>query len=1406
MDKSITHGVLNQPPTKTPKSIYRSLPYMLFIWLLTSATALMAQTDITIKLLKSDNVSAVPNAGSAILKVYDSGWSTLTNNGSGEFSYTTSSTNVTFKMYYNKGVQSINTAVTGASQEVIFSTVTVTPALKNSSNVELEEGQVKHYQNGWSGLYDSNTSQELLPGNYTFRTYYNKGVQSMSGVAIAGNAQEVPFVTVSVTPTLKNSDGGALTGGEVKHYQNGWSSLYDSNDPEAPQELLPGNYTFTTYYNKGVQSLSGVTIAGTAQEVPFVTVSVAPTLKNSNGEELTGGQAKHYQNGWSGLYDSNDTETPQELLPGNYTFRTYYNKGVQSVSGVIIDEGNVSDGYQEILFETITVTPKLLACDGTTAVEGGQVKHYQNGWSGLYPNNSSTELLPGTYTFRTYFNHGIESQSGVDITSNNSPTFTAVELNINFDGLVKFYQNGWGTYTNPSYLLTGDYNFKFGILSMPLTVSCDMAEDFGNVYLFKTVKADGSPLPNIPIKRNNYGNNYVTVGNTDANGELYLWNADFEGSWKFRASKNYSNQYITTGPDYITFQTSKYVAHVEHTDGSDFEGIATKYNDYGNHWIDLDPQYTDAFGNASIELFPGNYNFRAIKNYSVLEKSLEIASSGNTGTVDFQTTTFTALVKHTNGDPFEGIATEYNDYGNHWIDLHPQSDDANGNLTDANGEASIELFPGTYSFRATKNYSSQTKDLEVTTSGDDGTVEFQTATFTAHVTDSNGDDFEGIATEYNDYGNHWIDLDPQYTGTDGKATIELFPGEYTFRSIKNYSVQEGTLELTESGDDATDGMVEFQTALAVAHLEDCDTNMPIEGIQVEYNDYGTHWIDLDPQSTGVDGNASIELFPGTYDLRAKNIYTYQTKSIVLADPSVDPSTTVVFNPTRVCFNYDLVKYNDYGTHWMTLPCNTYMFPGTYDFRFYNDGNLDLETSVAIDGCAQEQAPIFVQLQDSDDIGLTNGTFHYRFGYGNYTEIGTDNTGNGIWFFIDGNPSNTKVKVSYKGSSKEIQQNIQSNPMFIFNTVNVTADLETSLSSDITNTADNWEYRFGYGPYTSFDPVAGEELLPGNTKVKVSHKGTSKEMQQNTGATSHFDFSTVYVNASLFESNLTTNITEDAIFEYRFGYGPYTTLETDYGVELLPGNTKVKVSHKGTSKEIQQNTGVDAIFDFNTVNVTANLATSLSADITGEATFHYRFGYGPFTSFNPIEGEELLAGNTKVQVSYKGTSKEMQQNTGADSSFDFQTVLATANLCGGTSGTYVYRYGYGPYMEFNPNGEELLPVNTKVKATNDGGTSQEKQQNIGSDSIFEFSFDCVAPSTVAPQVSAFGTQNTVKCYPNPTSEYVTLETDHPGNIFIFNEFGNQVHKGKGKTIDVTNYPEGLYFVKAGNYTGKFYVQH
>ena len=120
-------------------------------------------------------------------------------------------------------------------------------------------------------------------------------------------------------------------------------------------------------------------------------------------------------------------------------------------------------------------------------------------------------------------------------------------------------------------------------------------------------------------------------------------------------------------------------------------------------------------------------------------------------------------VADSTGTDFEGIAASYNDYGSHWLNM--------GN-TDANGEASIELFPGTFTFKASKNYTDVTGDLANETAGTEKTIDFQTANAIAYVKDCDGTPLAGFKVSFNDYGSHWLTMGT--TGGDGKASIELF--------------------------------------------------------------------------------------------------------------------------------------------------------------------------------------------------------------------------------------------------------------------------------------------------------------------------------------------------------------------------------------------------------------------------------------------------------------------------------------------------------------------------------------------------------------------------------------------------------------------------------------------------------
>ena len=974
--------------------------------------------DVTIHVTKSDGA----NYSGVKIYYYDGYWKNFgTTNGSGTATKTIPDGTYNFKASIG-GTEDIKSFNVTGNTSGAFQSSKVTVQVTKSTTADFAGVATYYYAGYWRSMGNTNTSGEssveIFDGTYNFKASVG-GTSSVQNSVAVTNGSKISFQTSKVTAKVTKSTTADYAGVATYYYAGYWRSIGNTNsNGEASVEIFDDTYNFKA-------SVGGTTSAIISQSVingsivPFQTSLGTFEAQSSEENPMQGVSMYYYAGYWRsvGTTGAGGTAT-KELFPGAYQAKASLG-GTSAVSSITIN----SPG--SVTFYTTKVTAKAEDCDNGDPISSVTMYYYAGYWRSMGNTNGSGEtsrqLFPGTYNFRgktggtTSANQSHEVPGdGVTANSSTTVTFSPTRVELEFSSSVKYYSGYWRTLSNPDYLFPGTYDFKFDGHEESLTISgCELS---GNVHVFKTLKADGSPLPDIGISRNDYGNHYVSVGTTDANGILFV-TTEPAGDWKFRANKDHTSQYITSGPAVITFQTARFIVHAKKSDcTTDFEGIAASYNDYGNHYL----------------------------------------SMGN---------------------------------------------------TDANGQADIELFPGNYKFRASKDHTSKTGYLELLTSGTSGTIELQTSKYIVHVKNSEGEDYEGIAVSFNDYGNHYLGMGN--TDVDGKAEIELFPGNRKFRAYKNHTANTDYLDIPAS---CSEDIVVFQTALVTGFARDCDSGSPISGIKISFNDYGNHYLNMG--NTDSEGKAYIELFPGEdYEFRGYTIHTSENKTVDLTASGV----TVEFNPTRVCFNYDKVRYNDYGNHWYLMSCNEYMFPGTYDFRFYTGSTLDFQQSIAISGCVFEKAPIFVQLKSSLGNGLPNADFDYRFGWGSYTNIGVDNTGDGIWYLIDGNPGNTKVKVTYAGASKEIQQNVQSNNQFIFNTVLVTADLQESDDDDITTSA-TWEYRYGWGTHTAFDPVAGIERLPVNTKVKVTYLGASVEKQQNVGSNSHFDFNTVLVTADLQESD------------------------------------------------------------------------------------------------------------------------------------------------------------------------------------------------------------------------------------------------------------------------------------------------
>jgi hypothetical protein len=109
----------------------------------------------------------------------------------------------------------------------------------------MDQGEVKYYSGAW---YDFGVtsggaaSMELLPYNYKFRMTYEKG--SNEKYQDSGVNPLVQFKTVMAVVDVRNNQGVALNGADVKYYSGNWYTLGLTANGTASKELLPFNYKF----------------------------------------------------------------------------------------------------------------------------------------------------------------------------------------------------------------------------------------------------------------------------------------------------------------------------------------------------------------------------------------------------------------------------------------------------------------------------------------------------------------------------------------------------------------------------------------------------------------------------------------------------------------------------------------------------------------------------------------------------------------------------------------------------------------------------------------------------------------------------------------------------------------------------------------------------------------------------------------------------------------------------------------------------------------------------------------------------------------------------------------------------------------------------------------------------------
>jgi len=225
----------------------------------------------------------------------------------------------------------------------------------------------------------------------------------------------------------------------------------------------------------------------------------------------------------------------------------------------------------------------------------------------------------------------------------------------------------------------------------------------------------------------------------------------------------------------VVFQTTNTQIQLKNSVGNLIDLGTVQY--YSGAWRDFG---TTNNGVASIELLPNNYSFRMTYAFASNDKQQDIKVNP---IVVFQTVNAQVQLKNSIGNLIDQGVVQY--YSGAWRSL--------GNT--ANGIASKELLPNTYSFRMTYEFISKDISQNISTNN---IVTYTTVLFTVRVKDAQNQLINNADIKY--YSGAWREIG---LTSNGIITKELLPANLSFRV--NYN----TTQKDKTQDISTNNIVEF---------------------------------------------------------------------------------------------------------------------------------------------------------------------------------------------------------------------------------------------------------------------------------------------------------------------------------------------------------------------------------------------------------------------------------------------------------------------------------------------------------------------------------------------------------------------------------------------------------------------
>ncbi len=334
-----------------------------------------------------------------------------------------------------------------------------------------------------------------------------------------------------------------------------------------------------------------------------------------------------------------------------------------------------------------------------------------------------------------------------------------------------------------------------------------------------------------------------------------------------------------------------------------------------------------------------------------------------------------------------------------------------------------------------------------------------------------------------------------------------------------------------------------------------------------------------------DGTFTVATSLKTLSLRMTYEGGSQTKTNVTVGSDVVVFQTVnaqVKLQTSLGTSMDTGTVQFYGGSWRTFGATANgiaakeLLPESYSFRVtFAGGSNDKQQDIGVNAIVLFQTVnASVQLKNSLGALMDQGMVQYYAG--SWRTFGVTTNGSVTKELF---PNNYSFRMTYAFGSKDLQQNIGTNPVVVFQTVNATVQLKNSQGALI----DQGTVQYYAGAWRTFGSTSGgsvsKELLPISYSFRMTNEGVSNDRTQDLSTNGTVSFSTVLCTVSV--KNAQSQPVNAAMISY------YSTAWKQIGPtvngqvikELLPANLTFRMTSGTASQDKVQNLGTNGLVEF-----------------------------------------------------------------------------------------------------------------------------------------------------------------------------------------------------------------------------------